>query len=83
MDIYHVLNTIKADQLDFGTWLNIFGYVRSESQEDEQGYRPIKNRHIYVQAIMVSDAGAIHVAEYEQSLSDMQAIDRRLRQDLP
>jgi Telomere capping, CST complex subunit len=73
VDVYHVLDTIKADELEVGAWLNIFGYVRSGETKDDA---------VYVQAVMVSDAGAIRVAEYEQSVSDMQAINRRLRRDV-
>ncbi|OKL59200.1 hypothetical protein UA08_05589 [Talaromyces atroroseus] len=77
VDIYHVLDTIKADELQIGTWLNVFGYIRPE---DLQGERD--DAAVYVQAVMISDAGAIRVAEYEQSVSDMQAINRRFRRGL-
>lgn len=80
MDIYHVLNTIKADEMQVGAWLNVFGYIRSERQEKEEEKKGLAN-DIYVQAVMISDAGAIRVAEYEQSIVDMRAINRRLQRD--
>lgn len=78
VDIYHVLDAIKADALQVGAWLNVFGYVRSEAQEAKENEDGLTN-DVYVQAVMISEAGAIRVAEYEQSIMDMRAIDRRLR----
>ncbi|EED23895.1 conserved hypothetical protein [Talaromyces stipitatus ATCC 10500] len=85
VDICHVLNTITGGQLQVGTWLNIFGYIRLEmqSKKDEDCHTPedANGSQIYVEAVMISDAGALRVAEYEQSLADMQAINRRLGRD--
>ncbi|KAL3710161.1 hypothetical protein TMatcc_003953 [Talaromyces marneffei ATCC 18224] len=82
VDIDHVLSTITRDQLQVGSWLNIFGYIRSETQGKEKSTsEDANNSQLYVEAIMISDAGAIRIAEYEQSLVDMQAINRKLRLD--
>lgn len=75
VDIYHVLKTITRDQLQVGSWLNVFGYIRPEMQGKEDA----DNSQLYVEAVMISDAGAIRIAEYEQSLTDMQAINRKLQ----
>lgn len=77
VDIYHVLKTITRDQLQVGSWLNVFGYIRYDTQAKEDA----NNSQLYVEAVMVSDAGAIRIAEYEQSLMDMQAINRKLHLD--
>lgn len=77
VDIYHVLQTITRDQLQVGSWLNVFGYIRSEVQGNEDA----SNSQLYVEAVMISDAGAIRIAEYEQSLTDMQAINQKLQLD--
>ncbi|KAI7977747.1 hypothetical protein EIK77_009287 [Talaromyces pinophilus] len=75
VDIYHVLKTITRDQLQVGSWLNVFGYIRSEMQGKEDA----NNSQLYVEAVMISDAGAIRIAEYEQSLTDMQAATQKLQ----
>jgi hypothetical protein len=69
VDIYHVLNAIKADDLEVGTWLNVFGYVRPEAQSTLQG-------QVYVEATMIINAGAIRIGDYEQTVCDVQEIDR-------
>jgi hypothetical protein len=73
VDIYHLLDAIKADDLEVGAWLNVFGYVRPETQAN------LKESHdgqVYVEATMIVNAGAIRIGEYEQTVCDMQAIDR-------
>lgn len=75
VDIYHILKSITRDQLQVGSWLNVFGYIRSEMQANEDA----NNSQLYVEAVMISDAGAIRIAEYEQSLMDMQAITEKLQ----
>lgn len=77
VDIYHVLKTITRDQLQVGSWLNVFGYVRSGMQGNEDA----NNNQLYVEAVMVSDAGAVRIAEYEQSLTDMRATTVKLQLD--
>lgn len=77
VDIYHVLKTITRDQLQVGSWLNVFGYIRSDTQAKEDN----NNSQLYVEAVMISDAGAIRMVEYEQSLTDMQSINRKLQLD--
>jgi hypothetical protein len=69
VDIYHVLNAIKADDLEVGAWLNVFGYVRPEAHASLQG-------QVYVEATMIINAGAIRIGEYEQTVCDVQEIDR-------
>lgn len=79
MDIYHVLDSITKDHLQVGNWLNVFGYIRSEKQEQHSQDHLVNGTFVgqfYVEAVMVSNAGAIHLAEYEQSLSEMHANDR-------
>lgn len=73
VDIYHLLDAIKADDLEVGAWLNVFGYVRAEeARADLKG----ENGQIYVEATMIVNAGAIRIGEYEQTVCDMQEIDR-------
>jgi hypothetical protein len=73
VDIRLVLESIKAHDLQRGSWLNIMGYVRkseqrrkkptnSETEEPNMAGLPI------VQAIVVWSAGAIKVADYEAAL---------------
>jgi hypothetical protein len=73
VDVRLVLESIKAHDLQRGSWLNIIGYVRkpeqrqkkptnSDTDEVRMASLPI------VQAIVVWDAGAIKVADYEAAL---------------
>ncbi|CRG85282.1 hypothetical protein PISL3812_02386 [Talaromyces islandicus] len=73
VDIYHLLDAIKADDLEVGAWLNVFGYVRSEAQAN---LKESLDGQIYVEATMIVNAGAIRIGEYEQTVCDMQEIDR-------
>lgn len=71
VDVYHVLDAIKADDLEVGAWLNVFGYVRPETPQAN-----LQERKVYVEATMVVNAGAIRIGEYEQTVCDVQEIDR-------
>jgi hypothetical protein len=67
------LESIKGHDLQRGSWLNIIGYVRKPEQRQKKttssNTEDVKIAAIpIVQAIIVWDAGAIKVADYEAAL---------------
>jgi hypothetical protein len=74
VDLQLVLESIKAPDLQRGSWLNVIGYVRKSEQRYKKPGNPsaddIKRVPIpTVQAIIVWDAGAIRVGDYEAALT--------------
>jgi hypothetical protein len=68
VDVNIVLEASKRDVAREGTWLNVIGYVRTEST-----YRGTNNDNTeqclpVVQAVLMWDAGAIDVKNYEKIL---------------
>ncbi|KAJ5818691.1 hypothetical protein N7474_004282 [Penicillium riverlandense] len=93
VDINNVLESITAEDLRVGTWLNILGYIREEStppasftssQEDVCVPRKVPSRPVYVEAVMVFSAGAIALGEYERILRNAEDVELRVhRPSLP
>ncbi|KAL1988152.1 hypothetical protein VTN96DRAFT_682 [Rasamsonia emersonii] len=83
VDINHLLETIKAEDLQVGAWLNVIGYVREDEEKrhskDDDERKKDQTPAIYVEAVMVFSAGAVNVGEYERILRDAQEVDRRVR----
>jgi hypothetical protein len=72
-----LLETVKAIDLQVGTWLNVLGYVRDRPfPAVETG--SIERKSIYVEAVMIWIAGAIRIGEYERVLRDCKEVDRRV-----
>ncbi|KAE8401373.1 telomere capping, CST complex subunit-domain-containing protein [Aspergillus pseudonomiae] len=67
VDVNAVLQTVTADELRVGAWVNVLGYVRREESS------------VYVEAVMVFRAGAIAVGEYERILHHSLEVYRRVR----
>ena len=67
VDINPLLETITAEELRVGAWVNVLGYVRRHRQAEDQKY--------YVEAVMVFPAGAVALGEYERVVRDAQDVD--------
>jgi telomere-capping CST complex subunit Ten1 len=80
VDINLLLETIKANEIQVGSWLNVLGYVREQApqQNDSRALVPETEGSIYIEAVMVFSAGAIHVGDYERILRDSLEVDRRV-----
>jgi Telomere capping, CST complex subunit len=80
VDINLLLETIKGDEIQAGAWLNVLGYVREQApqQNDSRALAPETEASIYIEAVMVFSAGAIHVGDYERILRDSLEVDRRV-----
>lgn len=81
VDINVLLESMKAEELRVGAWLNVLGYVR-EYQQEERQMMMINDPNflsVYVEAVMIFPAGAVRVGEYERILQDSREIDRRVK----
>ncbi|KAJ5294799.1 hypothetical protein N7508_009620 [Penicillium antarcticum] len=94
VDINAVLETLTAEELHVGTWLNVLGYIReslppsysfssapgsSQSSDTPTGPVTVPSRPVHVEAIMVFPAGAIALGEYERILRNSQDVERMIR----
>ena len=75
VDVRLVLESIKAHDLQRGSWLNIIGYLQKPEQRQKKTTSSNTNTNNIqrpeipiVQAIIVWGAGAIKVANYETAL---------------
>lgn len=81
VDISLILESIKADLLQPGTWLNIIGYVNRAASRRK---RPALSGGISgqmersrVQALLAWNAGPVRVADYESILMQQRDMARR------
>lgn len=74
VDINLLLDTIKTDALPTGSWINIIGYLQHTSlpktRVSSSGRRRTVQDLPRVQAILMWNAGAVRVEEYEKTLED-------------
>lgn len=73
VDIQLILETVKSTELQPGTWLNVIGYVRRPIQRHEGRRRSGMDDSkiaddVDVQAVMLWNAGAIKVGDYEANI---------------
>lgn len=85
VEITQVLSTIKSIDLQAGSWLNVIGYVRRSLPRKNKRKRvsdPTSTAlpHVIVQAILIWNAGAVKISDYESMLSHQQDV-KRLAQD--
>jgi hypothetical protein len=59
----HVLEQVKRQELDVGSWLNVMGYVE---QRKEKG--------VFVQAVTIWSAGNVDVEAYEKAIEKRKQI---------
>lgn len=57
VDIEHVLERIKHDELQVGAWVNVLGYVERR-----------KEKGVFVQAVAVWNAGNVDLGTYEKAV---------------
>ena len=79
VDINVYIESVKRYNIQIGTWLNVFGYVR-DRPAPQGAKRRGSDRFpaIYVDAVMILPAGTIDVGSYERILRDAQEADRRV-----
>ncbi|KAI8930780.1 hypothetical protein NX059_011807 [Plenodomus lindquistii] len=62
VDMEHVLDRLKHDEVDVGTWINVIGYIQ---QRPEKG--------VFVQAITVWNAGNVDARAYADAVQRRRA----------
>lgn len=81
IDLKLILESVHSTDLQAGSWVNVIGYVRNYPQRQEKR-RGIVTDHghtlekIEIQALLLWDAGAIMVGEYEAILSRQREMTR-------
>lgn len=81
----NVLETTKKDTFVLGTWINVIGYVLERDRDIDTAAEPDRRPHTTprhlprVQAIMVWNAGAVHIEEYEKVIQ--KTIDLRIARE--
>jgi len=72
LDVGLVLESLKFDDLQRGSWLNVIGYVRRPERREKKTRSTtdgVKSAAVpTIEAIVVWSAGAIKVADYEAAL---------------
>lgn len=68
VDVNPLLETMTSEDLRVGTWLNVLGYVRRKEQTPNV-------REDYIEAVLVFQAGAVALGEYERIVRDAQDVD--------
>lgn len=62
VDVVHVLERIRSQEMEVGSWLNVIGYVERR-----------KEKGVFVQAITVWSAGNVDLRGYEQAVEARKA----------
>ncbi|KAH9878289.1 hypothetical protein J1614_003506 [Plenodomus biglobosus] len=62
VDIEHVLEKVKHNDVDVGTWINVLGYVKPRQEEG-----------VFVQAIAVWNAGNVNSNAYFEAVRQRKA----------
>jgi Telomere capping, CST complex subunit len=84
VDITLILESVKSEMLQPGTWLNIIGYrfneapprrVRVLRSESAEGNTQMGS----VQAVLVWSAGALRIADYEKILLQQYETGKRIQ----
>lgn len=85
VDLALVLESLKSDELQSGTWLNIIGYVSKcapiRNKEQAPGPTSMETGRKSIQALVVWNAGALRLGDYERILSQQQDMMKQLQTD--
>ena len=81
VEIMQVLGSVKSTDLQAGSWLNVIGYVHRSLPGKHKRRRadelaPMFEPQVVVQAILIWNAGALKIAEYERTLNHQQELQR-------
>ncbi|KIY02494.1 uncharacterized protein Z520_00959 [Fonsecaea multimorphosa CBS 102226] len=84
VDINLVLENVKPAVLDPGTWVNVIGYIRASTpQTGKESVKRLQNvlDTVFVQAVLIWDAIAVRIEDYEDILEDQRRVRRQLESD--
>ncbi|KAK5120643.1 hypothetical protein LTR85_006001 [Meristemomyces frigidus] len=80
VSMQNVLESMKHELLEVGSWLNVMGYIRmapgnADTSEDgaaKRSRRKTQQNFTFVDATMIWSAGAVRVEKYNDALTDLQ-----------
>ena len=79
VDINVYIESVRRYNVQVGTWVNVFGYVREQITWQGNKQRGSKDLStVYVDAVVIIPAGTIDIGSYERILRDAQEVDRRV-----
>ncbi|KAF4169820.1 hypothetical protein CNMCM6936_006056 [Aspergillus lentulus] len=81
VDVNAVLESVTAEELRVGAWVNVVGYVRRWSSDggDHDVLRKLMmSNPVYVEAVIVFSAGTVELGEYERVLREALEVERRI-----
>ncbi|KAE9377894.1 hypothetical protein N431DRAFT_328477 [Stipitochalara longipes BDJ] len=73
VDVNLLLSTLKSDETQVGTWVNVLGYV----ERKKQNLPNIDEREVQIQALVLWSSGPFNLEGYERSL------DRKIAEAAP
>ncbi|KAH0835179.1 hypothetical protein AYO21_10885 [Fonsecaea monophora] len=84
IDVNLVLENVKPALLDPGTWINAIGYTRASTPQN--GKKSTKRSQtiqgtVFVQAVLIWDAIAVRIEDYEDILEEERRVRRRLESE--
>lgn len=80
VDINVILESVTAEVLCVGAWVNVLGYTRGASYLSRNGEDKVaSSAQSHFEAIMIFPAGPVALGEYERILREAQNVDRRVR----
>ncbi|KAF7512757.1 hypothetical protein GJ744_000324 [Endocarpon pusillum] len=86
VDLSLVLESLRPDQLQSGTWLNIIGYVSkcapTKNRVPVPGRMSMGTGRSSIQALVVWNAGALRIGDYEKILSQQQNMRKQLQTEI-
>ncbi len=82
VDISLVLENTKSTSIAPGTWINVIGYVQAlprqtRSKSGNLGHNALHTARL--QAVLIWDAGAVRLEDYENTLEKQKRVQRGLR----
>ena len=80
-DITLVLETTKSITIAPGTWINVIGYIQAplrQSRRKTGSNTQLENEATILQAVLIWDAGAIRIGDYEHILEAQRRVEREL-----
>ncbi|EXJ59718.1 hypothetical protein A1O7_03864 [Cladophialophora yegresii CBS 114405] len=78
VEITLILETTDSTTLAIGTWINVIGYVQATPQLIRRKSGERIPRAAQLQAVLIWDAGAVRIGEYENTLIELMRTEPQL-----
>lgn len=84
VDVTLTLESLSADELSDGSWVNVIGYVRTLAPRRRRRNNTAGQAEAStVQAVLLWSAGAVRIADYQGALSRQQELAKQLQTASP